>query len=549
MNWFVERDIPANITGRLLRHHGDNSVEAIQSDPYRLMNFGMSWKECDALAQKRFHIEPEDVRRQAAAVEDSLIALTKKGHTVAARDDLYPMLHNRLRRKSLAEAALDSDYESKRFVRDDQGLFHVVGIMVMERVVSMRLQKLAGVAEEYGHEHNGALHEAIKTLPYPLTERQKDAVVQGLVNGISVITGGAGTGKTTVLRVVMNAYKALGYHIYPMALSGRAAMRIKESTGYPSRTIAGFLKNENLKELEKNLIVIDEASMVDLPTMYRIITSIPDTVRLLLVGDAGQLQPIGPGLILHDIVQSRALPVTELDIVKRQDSSSGIPEYTRLIKTGLLPDLLSVGNIRFHETAPEAMNSKILKLYSESPDTTQIVAATYKASHGGIDSLNQQCQTLMNPGSPPMIFELYGGERYLPFRLNDPVIFTENDWDADVQNGSLGKLISIEQTGEHFGAVLLDTGRTVDITERMLDSLRLAYAISLHKAQGSQFPRVIVPITLSRMIDRTWVYTALTRAETHIEIVGEREQLQTAISHLASSDRKTWLKHLLSINT
>ena len=153
----------------------------------------------------------------------------------------------------------------------------------------------------------------------------------------------------------------------------------------------------------------------------------------------------------------------------------------------------------------------------------------------------------LNANSPEMEFELYGDRRYLPMRLGDPVIFTQNDWDADVQNGSLGKLISIEQTEEHFGIVRLDTGRKVNITEPMLDSLRLAYAISLHKAQGSQFPRIIVPLTSTRMIDRTWIYTALTRAEKCIEIVGERKLLERAIKQKSSTIRKTWLHQLLRV--
>uniref|UniRef100_UPI000AF459A5 ATP-dependent DNA helicase n=2 Tax=Vibrio TaxID=662 RepID=UPI000AF459A5 len=175
-----------------------------------------------------------------------------------------------------------------------------------------------------------------------------------------------------------------------------------------------------------------------------------------------------------------------------------------------------------------------------------IVGATYSANHGGINTLNNLCQEQCNPTGERLEFDLFGDRMYLNIRVNDPIIFTENEWDNDIQNGTMGRLVS---TGEEsqFGMVELDDGRTVELTESLINIVQPAYAVSLHKAQGSQFPRVIVALTGSRMIDRSWIYTALTRAETYIEIVGTPQQFEDAIRRTSAAEqRKTTLHRLLA---
>ncbi len=392
-----------------------------------------------------------------------------------------------------------------------------------------------------------ALAHGMENLAFPLLERQVDAVCSSLLNPISVLTGGAGTGKTTVLRVILRAYQKLGYKIYPMALAGRAAKRIKEGTGFHASTIAGFLKNVEISDDEQAIIVIDEASMVDLHTMYRLVMALHCNVRILLVGDPAQLSPIGYGLILHDVVKTSSIAGTELNIVKRQKGSTGIPEFTLAVRNGQVPTFTSPPNIRFHFAQPESLNQKITELYAQDPSNTQIVGATYSANYGGINTLNNLCQEQCNPTGERLEFDLFGDRMYLNIRVNDPIIFTENEWDNDIQNGTMGRLVS---TGEEsqFGMVELDDGRTVELTESLINIVQPAYAVSLHKAQGSQFPRVIVALTGSRMIDRSWIYTALTRAETHIDIVGTPpQQFEDAIRRTSAAEqRKTTLHRLLA---
>ncbi|WP_031427247.1 ATP-dependent DNA helicase, partial [Vibrio parahaemolyticus] len=201
---------------------------------------------------------------------------------------------------------------------------------------------------------NAAYCSAAAELPYELTPKQIEAVTTCLDNSVSCITGGAGTGKTTVLRTALRAYHQLGFEIHAVALSGRAAMRLHESIGFVTSTIAKLLGDEPIEpsgEKPNHLLVIDEASMIDLPTMYRLVNHIHPSVRLIFTGDPDQLPPIGCGKVLADIVEAKTVANTMLDIVKRQEGSTGIPEYSKLINQGVMPDRLSTGAIHFHETS------------------------------------------------------------------------------------------------------------------------------------------------------------------------------------------------------
>lgn len=397
-----------------------------------------------------------------------------------------------------------------------------------------------------------AIKEAVLELPYDLTDRQLEAVEACLTHKFSCITGGAGTGKTTVLRTVLKAYNHLDYEIHAVALSGRAAMRLHESVGFFTMTIARLLREEPIapsEEQAKHLLVIDEASMIDLPTMYRIVTHLDPSVRIIFSGDPNQLPPIGCGKVLADIVESGAIPNTKLDIVKRQEGTTGIPEYSACINRGEVPPGLTTGAITFHETPPDQIVSVCHCLYAMSPQTTQIVGAT-KAM---IADLNHHCQKQVNPAGKRLQFNLYGDDYFLDLREGDPILFTKNNYNIGIQNGSLGVLTSVEgrvdEEESSYGTVTLDTGETIAITEDVLDCMELGYAITLHKAQGSQFPRIIVALQKGRITDRAWLYTAITRAQAEVHIVGASSEfiaMTRAVSH--AHRRNSYLINLLKSN-
>ena len=294
------------------------------------------------------------------------------------------------------------------------------------------------------------------------------------------------------------------------------------------------------------MLVVDEASMLDVQTMYQIITHISPEVRLLLVGDADQLPPIGPGYVLRDIVDSNTIATVELDVVQRQDEQSGIPAYSQSVRTGAVPEKLSSGCIKFHSVSEANIDATCIDLMSDDPGNTMIVAATYRSPHGGINGLNELAQNTLNPGAERWDFDFQGEGRHLNIFKGDPVIFTVNDYEAGVQNGTLGRLTSIDQMDGSYGFVETTNGKRISITQSLLESLRPAWAISLHKAQGSQFKRVIVALSGSGMIDRNWLYTAITRCESELHIVGSAERFKKAIERESpSSKRQTYLKELL----
>ncbi|WP_051333714.1 AAA family ATPase [Aliagarivorans marinus] len=542
LHWFSQHAIPPRISSSIMKYHSEQAVQQVKDNPFILLAFGMSFTEVDELSKSYFNVGENDPRRLIAAVEESLYRHSKRGHTVANHKQLKGILNRVLNDTELASAALMLSHENGEFILDDDGNYHPTAALVMEKVVAHRFLELAARKEDWSGLHDQALSAGLKDLPFPLTERQGEAICTSLINPISVLTGGAGTGKTTVLRVILRAYQEMGYTIYPMALAGRAARRIREGTGFNASTIAGFLKNITISDDEDAIVVIDEGSMVDLHTMYRLVMALHNNVRILLVGDPAQLSPIGYGLVLHDVVKIQAISGTELDIVKRQKGETGIPEFTRFVRNGLVPDFDSP-NIRFHSVSNDELNSKISELYTQVPNS-QIVAATYHAEHGGIDALNKVCQKVSNPKGQLLRFALFGEQMHLNIRVGDPVIFTENEWDEDIQNGTMGTLVS--SGGESkFGVVELDDGRTIELTESLVYIMKPAYAVSLHKAQGSQFKRVIVVLSNSRMLDRSWIYTALTRAEQCIEIVGTPEQFETAISRISAAERRSTTLHKL----
>ncbi|WP_163922700.1 AAA family ATPase [Photobacterium sp. Alg240-V54] len=553
LHWFSEHGVSPEISARIIKHHSEKTIQRIQGNPYVLQTFGMSFSAVDVMAKQYFFVKDDDPRRLISAVREALYKRTNSGHTIAEYRDVKAILNRVLNNSELAKQALMLSHENIDFIIDNDGNYHPTGTLLMEKTVAYRFLDLANKTDFWGGIQDEALAFAIQDLPFPLLEKQVEAVCDCMVNSISILTGGAGTGKTTTLRVILRSYQKMGYKIFPMALSGRASKRIRESTGFPASTIAGFLKNAQILDDDLAIIVIDEASMVDLPTMYKIIMKLHCNVRILLSGDQAQLSPIGYGLILHEVVKTNIIKNNELNIVNRQVGSTGIPEFTLLIRNGIIPEFKSE-NITFHETQSSDLNEKIAGLYALNPAKTQIVAAVKNNDVGGIRQINTLCQNLCNSSGQRLKFGYFGENQYLDIRVGDPIIFNENNWDEDIQNGTMGRLVSVGGNDDKgtpvIGTATIDDGRTIKLTTELVLIMDLAYAITVHKSQGSQFPRVIVVLSNSRMIDRSWIYTALTRAEVNIEIVGTKVQFEQAIMRISSAEqRKTYLKTLLEIST
>ncbi|MBE3897986.1 AAA family ATPase [Vibrio parahaemolyticus] len=549
-NWMSEHHIPASVQQRLLKHHGEASIDIIKSNPYTLIGFGLSFGAVEDIIKAtdfKSNLTQADPRRLSAALEIAIRKEIEKGHTYTTHANVRPYLNKLLKDKTLVTQAFQSGHDKVQYILNpDTGAYHPTAQLLMESVVAKRLKTLVKCNNLYDENANAAYCSAISELPYELTSKQIEAVTTCLDNSVSCITGGAGTGKTTVLRTALRAYYQLGFEIHAVALSGRAAMRLHESIGFVTSTIAKLLRESPIEpsvDKPNHLLVIDEASMIDLPTMYRLVTHIHPSVRLIFTGDPDQLPPIGCGKVLADIVEAKTVANTMLDIVKRQEGSTGIPEYSKLINQGVEPDQLSVGSIYFHETCKEDIAKVCCELYQQHPENSRVMAPT-KAL---VKDINQLIQEAVNPSKDALEFQINGDKFFLPLRLNDAVLFTQNHYEKGIHNGTLGTLTCVNSSSGSYGEVTLDTGEKVDITQPILDCMELSYAITLHKAQGSQFPRIIIALQKGRILDRAWLYTAITRAESEIHIVGSSDDMRQFIeapSH--SHKRNSYLKELLS---
>ena len=546
-NWMSKQKIPANIQQRLLKHHSENSIKSIKLNPYLLVGFGMPFTDIDKLAiSGLFNISNNDHRRLSAALETALRKEIEKGHTYTEQAILKPYLTKLLKDKALVAEAFKAGHDKAQYIiNPNTGTYHPTAQLIMENVVVKRLTKLASQKNLYDELVDTAYQRAVQELPYELTIKQSEAVTTCLRNAVSCITGGAGTGKTTVLRTVLKAYHQMGYVIHAVALSGRAAKRLHESIGFFTSTIAKLLRNapiEPSSEKSKHLLVIDEASMIDLPTMYRLVNHTSPSVHIIFTGDPDQLPPIGCGKVLADIIQSGTVANTKLDIVKRQEGSSGIPEYSNLVNQGKTPKNISTGAIFFHEVNKNDIAQVCCNLYQKSPENSRIMAPTKQL----VSEINKLTQATLNHTGSLLKFEMHGECFYQNLRVNDAILFTQNNYDKGVQNGSLGILTSVEPTSDKYGEVTLDTGEVIEVDQPILDCMELGYAITLHKAQGSQFPRIIIAFQKGRIVDRAWLYTAITRAENEVHIVGNADDFKGIVEQQSNSHkRNSYLLELL----
>jgi len=561
--WLSDKNIPVDIQRQIFRlmHKVKNSngIEEvvdptlmIEKNPYSLMSFGLDFKRADMIARRQFKLHKDDPARYIAAVVGALQAHGRSGHTIATSKDLVKKLESEqlLGWKDEAEKALKCAYTNKEFIFDPKtGIYQYTPIYLWENVVALRLLKLKSHSNELDYNirakkfchavikaENKTLHEI--NSGGKLAEKQVEAIYKSVDNAVSCITGGAGTGKTTVLRSVLAVYQKLGYTIKSMALSARAAIRTQESIeslGLKATSIAKFLHEPPLEKITENyLVVIDESSMLDLPTLYRIVLNTEPRVRFLFIGDPEQLPPIGCGKVLADIIHSGMIAYTELDVVQRQDVNTGIPMYADYIKHGRVPPKLSTGNIFFHDVEFDGVAEKCAQLYAVAPNISQVVASVNNLV-SEINTLCQPCDGMLLAGCTKSIY------------LNDPVLFIENNYKEDVQNGTLGKLTAIEPIGvvQTYG-----TNNEVTLTPELLSIISPAYALTIHKAQGSQFQRVIVAMSAGSFVDRSSFYTAITRAEFELHIVCPEDKLVSIITkpnHV--SLRKTNLINLLKTIT
>lgn len=540
-SWLDENTIEPWIGTKIVRGWGARGAALVKQNPYLLVAF-TSWNATERVA-RAMGIAKDDPKRLIGAVETALYERLADGHTWTSNADVIKSVATKLGDATLARRAPKLAVEDHGAAAYDGGL-QPVGTHLMERQCAGILTAAMVDAQQYDlvareikiPEINAALAEFESGQGFRLTERQRDAVRLALTTKVGLLGGYAGSGKTSVLKAICDVADRFGRVMHLMALSGKAAKRISEATGRPASTIAAFLRRIEEKGLSMGpevIVCIDEASMVDTRMLWRILKRIGGG-RLLLVGDPAQLGPIGPGSPFHTMIDSPLLPKVILDRVLRQTEASGIPLVAQAIRNGELPALrefagLGAG-VSFIDCLPDEAVGKIhevgglLRHGGAERGTVQIISPVHRGP-AGTEHVNAYFHGLRtNP-------TLFPGR---DIAAGDPVLWLQNDYQRDLQNGSTGRFLGIE---EGMLIVELD-GQRLTMTASDGRYLSLAYSLSVHKSQGSQWSRVIVPVFRGPILDRTLLYTAVTRAAEQVVLVGDRAAFSQAIQVKAAVHRR-----------
>lgn len=532
--------VDVRLASKVLRYWPDRTIEKLQENPYRLL-FLAGWPTVDRIASL-LGVRWNNERRLAGAVES--VVYTRLHSDKDTRIDGAELRGGVLRLighrdPTAAQRAIELAAAEGTIVGDEIDGYQAFGCAVMERFLASRFQNLiasgAGQGAPRGNwapEEDIVSFERVNTIR--LNEEQRSAVQMALMHPFSVLKGGAGVGKTTVLKAVCAMVEARNGRVIQMALAGRAAQRMREASGREAFTITAVLnqiKQGRLTLGDNDLAVVDESSMLDIILVYRLVRALPERVRLLLVGDPFQLPPIGPGLVFHVLADSRGVPQQELTQVHRQAEGSGIPAIAKEIRHGRAPSFDSFGGsaqgVALVEAASRHISRTVIDVMRSLAVCGEVqVLGVTKRGDAGTETLNAAIHELVATGKPSLAG--WG------FAETEPVIHLVNNYDRDLFNGSLGRIrrIIVERSvkGAIHHSIDCDFDGVVHrFHEDSLDRIELAHAITVHKAQGSQFKRVIIPVVRSRLLDRTLVYTALTRGVEQVVFVGDRDALTEAI--------------------
>ncbi len=547
---------------RIYKTYGNDAVQVMSENPYRLAKDirGIGFKTADAIAM-RLGIEKTAMIRIRAGISYALTEALNDGHCGLPVQELHALAEKLLEVPApLIETAISLELGEGTIVRDSvdgtECLF-LAGLYQAEKGIADRIQRLtAGKPPWPDIDAGKAIAWLAGRSEFALAESQKRAVELALMSKVLVITGGPGVGKTTIVNSILGILRAKKVEMALCAPTGRAAKRMSEATGQEAKTIhrllevdpkAGGFRKDQDNPLDADLLVADEASMIDVPLMHALLKAVPSRAALLIVGDIDQLPSVGPGQVLADVIGSGAVPVVRLTEVFRQAAQSRIVTMAHRVNSGELPDFAKPegeSDYYFVEAnEPEKAVAVILELVREripkrfGLDPIHDIQILCPMNRGGLGarSLNIELQQALNPPGAERI-EKFGWT----FAPKDKVMQVENDYDKEVYNGDTGFVSRIDaEEGQVF--VNFD-GREIAYDSGELDNLVLAYATTIHKAQGSEYPAVILPMVTQHyaMLQRNLLYTGLTRGKRLVVIVGQKKAAAIAVRNM--SGRKRWSK-------
>ncbi|MBF59543.1 MAG: hypothetical protein CME80_17780 [Halomonas sp.] len=542
--WLDNLGSHPKLAKRIVSFWGKRGAEALQENPYLLLPWA-GWSQAEELG-RAVGVASDDQRRLVAGVEAVIADRRDDGHTWTKEAEIIRCAIRKLRldpktAAKLSEALKEAEAQSVTVSFDNgvQGL----GAALMERQLAEFCCTPTEAKDLFSHALTQediacVIVDEEAKMNLALDSGQRAAAALPLQHRVSAIAGYAGSGKTTVLRATFSLLEAAGMTPHPIALAGRAVRRVERTTGVPARTIASVLRAPivhgagglpNRRFSSRDVIVIDEASMVDLPQLWSLIRKIPNA-RMLLVGDPAQLPPIGPGRPFQDLLS--LLPSVKLEKVHRQAAASGLPDAAAIIRSGQLPDLpeyqgpkpgLSFVPCDAATTAHAALNIARSMAPKTAVGDLQVLAAR-KSKVGGVHAINDAFSTFRGYDR-----EHFPGNHMI--RAGDPIMFIENDWLRGLVNGA---------TGHYLGGLEVEIDNVRHTLDAPGDAKRIepAYALTIHKSQGSQWRRVILALHPSKILDRSAIYTAITRAEEQVVIVGSQNALQAAVNGPNAADRR-----------
>ena len=561
--------VSAGYSAKIYKQYRDRSIEVVKENPYRLAQdiHGIGFITADRIAQN-IGIAPNSLIRAKAGVIYVLNELTEEGHVYYPETDLVRKAKEILKvdQEIITNAITELSKEKEIFIEDinnGQKAVYLAPFYVAEIGIAQRLRRLKESPSNIRPIHpEKAIEWVQQGLKIELAERQKEAVLLAANSKVLIITGGPGTGKTTIITAILKIFQQLKLRILLAAPTGRAAKRMSEATGWEAKTIhrllefspqkGGFKKDQD-NPLEADVVVIDEASMVDTLLMYHLLKAILPQAHLILVGDVDQLPSVGPGNVLKDIIDSGIFTVVRLTEIFRQAQESMIIVNAHKVNQGEFPILKEIERKEtadfyfIQQEEPEKALNQILTLCSEripkhfgfhSIRDIQVLTPMHKGVIGAIN-LNLELQKKLNPDQQSITH----GSR--TFKLHDKVMQIVNNYDKEVFNGDIGWVSRINQEDREL--TIDFEGRLVPYDFSDLDEVVLAYAISVHKSQGSEYPVVIIPVTTQHymLLQRNLIYTGITRAKKLVVLIGTKKALAIAIKNNKPQLRFTLLSERL----
>ncbi|MEW6187266.1 MAG: ATP-dependent RecD-like DNA helicase [Thermodesulfobacteriota bacterium] len=564
--------VSTGLATKIFKTYGQQAIARIKANPYGLADdiFGVGFLTADQMAQKMGMGKEALVRLQAGlnyvlrqkgeegqvCLPEEMLIQSAAAQLEVEADNLQPVLESLIRERRLI---VQADGERGR-------LIFLPYLDRYEEEIAQRLRTLLITKQGTGARAEPILKETEKSLGLTLSDQQKKAVQKAFFEKLMIITGGPGTGKTTIIRAIMETYHRLNRRCILMAPTGRAAKRLSEVTHFPAATIhrglgfnpkmGGFQKNAD-HPLAVDLVVVDEASMVDTYLMCHLLRAVPDRAVLILVGDVFQLPSVGPGNVLSDIIRSQKAPTVELNRIFRQGEGSLIVVNAHRIQQGDMPILARVEGQPNHDFyfldqeepekavrwIMELVRDKLPQRYGFDPlMDIQVLTPMYKGLVGA-ENLNLFLQQHLNKNTDV----LERGARV--FKVGDKVMQVRNNYDKEVFNGDIGRLSRIDRENQEVW--INYDGRFVVYDFSELEELVLAYAVSVHKSQGNEYPAVVMPVMMQHFIllQRNLIYTAVTRAKRLLVLVGTRKALAIGIKNNKPQMRYSFLKdRLLRLN-